>query len=110
MDYIVYARTNSSGYITHVNSSAFLTDTDGWTEIGRGSGDRYLHAQNNYLGRLRTNSGAYRWKLADGQLIECSAEEIAAQEAARPRPEPGPTDAERYNDLIAKLSEVYKDA
>lgn len=94
MDYIVYVRVNSSGYITHVNSSAFLADTDGWTEVGRGSGTRYLHAQNNYLGRLRTHSGVYRWKLMNGQPLACTAEEIAAQEAARPGPEEAPTFAQ----------------
>lgn len=101
MDCIVYVRTNGSGYVTHVNSSAFLADTDGWTEIGRGSGDRYLHAQNNYLGRLRTNSGVYRWKLVDGQPVACTAEEIAAQEAARPGPGEAPT--------FVQLDAAYRD-
>ena len=34
-NYIVYVKTNGSGYITAVNSSAFLHDATGWTAIGR---------------------------------------------------------------------------
>ena len=39
--YIVYVKTNSNGYITAVNSSAFLTDTTDWIEIDSGYGDKY---------------------------------------------------------------------
>ena len=82
-DYIVFVNSNASGYITAVNSSAFLPDTTGWVEIDRGNGDKYHHAQNNYLPQpLRTYGGAWRYKLVDGQVVECTAEEIAAQEEA----------------------------
>lgn len=81
--YIVYVQTDSSGYITAVNSSAFLTDTDGWTEIDSGYGDKYHHAQGNYFPQhIMTDSGVWMYKLVDGVPVECSAEEIAAQEKA----------------------------
>ena len=81
--YIVYVKTNDSGFITAVNSSAFLSDTTDWTEIDQGFGDKYHHAQNNYFPEIiMTDDGAYRYKLADGKPMECTAEEIAAQEAA----------------------------
>lgn len=80
MGYIVYVKINSVGYITAVNSSAFLTDTSGWTEINRGSGDKYHHAQGNYFPLpLMTEDGAYRYKLADGKPVECTPEEIQGQ-------------------------------
>lgn len=90
MGYIVYVKINSVGYITAVNSSAFLTDTSGWTEIDRGSGDKYHHAQGNYFPLpLMTEDGAYRYKLADGKPVECTPEEIAEQEeASKPLQEP----------------------
>lgn len=89
--YIVYAKTDSSGYITAVNSSAFLTDTTGWVEIDSGYGDKYHHAQGNYFSQpIRTMGGAYRYKLVDGKPVECTAEEIAQQEEAL-RPVPTPT-------------------
>ena len=88
--YIVYVKTNSSGYITAVNSSAFLTDTTGWTEIDSGCGDKYHHAQGNYFPLpIISDGGDCRYKLADGKPVECTAEEIAQQEEAlKPVDEP----------------------
>lgn len=81
--YIVYVKPNSDSYITAVNSSAFLTDTTGWTEIDSGFGDKYHHAQGNYFPQpIITMGGAYRYKLVDGKPVECTAEEIAHQEEA----------------------------
>lgn len=86
--YIVYVKTNSSGYITAVNSSAFLTDTTGWVEIDSGpkngeNPDTFHHAQGNYFAKPLTTDGmAYRYKLLDGKPVECTAEEIKAQEEA----------------------------
>lgn len=85
-EYIVYVKTDEAGHITAVASSGFLSDPEGWTEIDRGSGKRYYHAQPFYLpDHILTESGVWRYKLADGAAVECSAEEIAAQEAALPK-------------------------
>ena len=79
--YIVYVKTNENGYITAVNSSAFLTDTMGWTDIDSGYGYKYHHAQGNYFPHpIMTDSGVYRYKLVDGAPVECTEEEIAEQE------------------------------
>ena len=92
--YIVYVKPNSNGYITAVNSSAFLPDTTGLVEIDRGYGDKYHHAQGNYFPEpIYTEVGAYRYKLIDGKPVACTTEEIAAQEdALRPAPVPDPQD------------------
>ena len=79
--YIVYAKQNSYGYITDVNSSAFLTDTADFFEIDRGYGDKYHHAQGNYFPKpIMTDGGAYRYKMVDGAPVECTEEEIKEQE------------------------------
>lgn len=95
-NYKVYAYVNSSGHITSVNSSAFLDDLTGWTEIDRGQGDKYHHAQGNYLpGPLMTDGGAYRYKLVNSKPVECTPEEIAEQEEAnQPELPPDPGDYE----------------
>ena len=81
--YIVYVKTNESGYITAINSSAFLTDTADWVEIDSGYGDKYHHAQGNYFEKsIFTVSGAYYYKLVNDKIIECTTEEIAEQEKA----------------------------
>ena len=97
--YIVYVKTDSNGYITAVNSSEFMPDTAGWTEIDSGFGDKYHHAQGNYFPLpILTDGGAYRYKLVDSKPVECSAEEIAAQEEAN-KPEPVPSTEDRLKEL-----------
>lgn len=95
----VYIKTNSDGYITAVNSSAFLNDLTGWAEIDSGYGDRYHHAQGNYFKEpILTDNDAYRYKLIDGKPVECTQEEINQQEEAN-RPIPVPTQEERIAEL-----------
>ena len=98
--YIVYVKPNDSGYITAVNSSAFLSDTTGWVEIDSGYGDKYHHAQGNYFPQpIITMGGAHRYKLVDGVPVECTAEEIKAQEEAN-KPVPAPTTDDVLNALL----------
>lgn len=106
--YIVYIRTNPGGYITAINSSAFLPDPAGWTEIDRGFGDRYHHAQGNYLDKpLYTDSGVYRYKLEGGRTRECTPEEIKQQKAALlPPPAPGETLENRVEQLELDSAET----
>lgn len=86
--YIVYVKIDSNGYITDINSSAFLPDTKGWMEIDSGYGDKYHHAQGNYFPEfILTDSNVWRYKLVDGVAVECSAEEIVEQEKVLPKPE-----------------------
>lgn len=86
--YRVYVQTDERSRITAINSSAFV-DADWGTEIDQGYGDKYHHAQGNYLpGPLYTEDGIPRYKLEDGEAVERSEEEIAADREARPEPEP----------------------
>lgn len=87
-NYIVYVRTDEQGRILEANSSAFITDTTGWAAIDEGLGDKYHHAQGHYFDCLYTNDGIPRYKLADGAPVLRSAEEIEADRAAIPAPEP----------------------
>lgn len=91
--YIVYVKVND-GYITAVNSSAFLTDTTDWIEINSGYGDKYHHVQGNYFPvPIITEGGAWRYKLVNGKPIECTAEEIKVQEKANsPEEQPSQLD------------------
>lgn len=74
--YKVYAKMGKNGAITAINSSAFLSDVTGWTEIDEGEGDKYHHAQNNYLSAgLTDENGIFNYKLTDGKLMLRTAEE-----------------------------------
>ena len=102
---IVYVITNENSYITAVNSSAFLTDTTGWVEIDRGSGDCFHHAQGNYFPEsIFTEGGAYRYKLVDGKAVECTPEEIREQEEAN-KPVPVEPEGSMWDELDAAYQE-----
>ena len=102
-DYIVYIKTDEQGRIIAVNSSAFLDDTTDWIEIDSGVGDKYHHAQGNYLNKpICTDDGIYQYKLVDGAVVERTVEEIAADLAAQPVP--SQSDAERISALEEELA------
>lgn len=89
-EYLVYIRVDDAGRVVGINSNAFLDDTDGWMPIDSGHGDRYHHAQGNYLPRpLMDERGVYRYKLADGAVVERTQEEMDA-DYTPPEPEPDP--------------------
>ena len=78
--YKVYVKTNADGIITAINSSAFLSDVTEWTEIDEGEGDKYHHAQNNYLpDGLMDENGIFNYKLTDGKPELRTAEEKAPE-------------------------------
>ena len=86
-NYIVYVRADGQSRILEANSSAFLTDTTGWTAIDEGLGDKYHHAQGNYFDKpIYTEDGVPRYKLVDGQPVERTEEEIEADRAAIVQP------------------------
>ena len=77
--HIVYVKTDDANRITAVNSSAFLRDMTGWTEIDSGYGDKYHHAQGNYFEKpIRDMRGICRYKLVDGVPVERTQEEMDA--------------------------------
>ena len=77
MEYIVYIKIDNKNRIIAINSSAFISDVSGWIEIDSGEGDRYHHAQGNYLDKsLLTEEGYYRYKYENNNIIERSKDEI----------------------------------
>ena len=95
--YIVYVKVDESNRVTSINSSAFLADVTGWTEIDSGYGDKYHHAQGNYFDKpLCDERGICRYKLVNGRPVERTQEEMDADYVP---PEVKPTDAERILQL-----------
>ena len=98
----VYVLPSAEGYITRIDGGytvGNITTPADWVLIDEGYGDRYNLCQSNYLPQpLRTDGGAYRYKLVDGKPVECTAEEIAAQEEAN-KPVPVPTTEDRLKEL-----------
>ena len=91
----VLVQTDDAGRVTAINSDAFVSG-DGWTAIDEGEGDRYRHAQNNYLLKPLTDErGVYRYKLVDGLGAQRTQAEMDADFDARPAPEPTAEEKER---------------
>ena len=95
----VYVLPDSYGYITRIDGGytiGNITDPEKWVLIDEGNGDKYNLCQGNYFPQpIRTMGGAYRYKLVDGKPVECTAEEIAAQEEANKPEASGPTQMDR---------------
>ena len=73
----VYIKLDEADNIININSEIFIEDTTDWIEIDEGEGDKYSHAQGNYLSKsLRTSEGYYRYKYDNGDVVERSEEEI----------------------------------
>ena len=103
--YEVYIQTDENGYITAVNSSAFLSDLTAWIKIDEGYGDKYHHAQGNYLadGVFEFEHMIPLYKYVDGEVIRRTDEEVAADIAAIPVPETTSTNEERIAQLESML-------
>lgn len=100
--YAVLVRTDEQDRIIAINSSAFVTDVDGWVQIDEGDGDRYHHAQGNYLPMpLTDDRGVYRYKLADGHAVERTQEEMDGDYT---QPEETPTLESRVGGLETEVA------
>lgn len=107
--YKVLVRADDAGRVVEINSSAFITNTDGWVEIDSGMGDKYHHAQGNYLeSPLIDERGLFLYKLENGQAVKRSAAEVEADYKPQPT---APTQEERLaalEDAFSLLSERVK--
>lgn len=76
----VFIKTDDKNRVTAVDSELFIYDRTGWVQIDEGDGDRFAHAQGNYLPKpLTDDNGIYRYKYADGAVMERSAEEMTTE-------------------------------
>lgn len=83
----VYVKTNENNEITEINSSIFLVDTEGYIEIDEGEGDKYAHAQGNYLAKpIMDMQRRYNYKLVDGEVVEIPEEEKPEVKPVEPQP------------------------
>lgn len=102
--YKVLVRVDAAGRVVDINSSAFITNTDGWTEIDSGFSDRHHHAQGNYLpGPLMDERGMYRYKLVDGKPVERTQSEMDADYTP---PEQRPTTEQRVDALETTTDDI----
>ena len=102
--YIVYVRADDAGRITAINSSAFIVDVTDWVQIDSGYGDKYHHAQGNYLpGPLYDDCGICRYKLVDCKPVERTQEEMGADYTPT---EIKPTTEQRVDELETTTDDI----
>lgn len=76
-EYKVYVSLQD-GYITSINSEIFLSEEEmsTMTEIDKGKGDKYAHAQGLYLEKgLVDEKGGYNYKFLEGKVVEVAEED-----------------------------------
>lgn len=111
-EYKVYVSLQE-GYITSINSEIFLSNEEiqTMTLIDKGQGDKYAHAQSQYLEKgLIDEFGRYNYKFAEGKVIEVAEVDKPTIE----EPKAVPTEQEKINaqlmlqiaQLKAQLNEV----
>lgn len=105
----VYVCTDTFSRVIAIDSDAFLKSVTGWTLVDEGTGDRYHHAQGNYLpAPLRDDRGIFRYKLSGDKVILRTQAEMDADAAALPAQ--APTEMEQLKawqaDVEAALIEL----
>ena len=98
----VYAKINENNEITQIASSIFLKDKTKFVVIDEGTGDKYVHAQSQYLKNgLTDNQGRYNYKLIDGEIMEIEDDKKSVIEIT-----PQITTEDRLNALESAMLEL----
>ena len=104
-EYKVYVSLQD-GYITSINSEIFLSqdEIETMTEIDKGQGDKYAHAQGLYLENgLVDKYGRYNYKYVEGKVIEVAEGDKPTIE----EPKAVPTEQEKINaQLMLQIAQL----
>lgn len=104
-EYKVYVSLQD-GYITSINSEIFLSQEEiqTMTEIDKGQGDKYAHAQSQYLEKeLVDERGRYNYKYVEGKVIEIAEAEKPTIE----EPKALPTEQDKINaQLMLQIAQL----
>lgn len=104
-EYKVYVSLQD-GYITSINSNIFLSEEEmsTMTEIDQGQGDKYAHAQSQYLEKgLVDEQGRYNYKCVNGKVVEVAEAEKPTIE----EPKAVPTEQDKINaQLMLQIAQL----
>lgn len=103
----VYARLDSNNVIVEINSEIFLENVEGYTLIDEGTGDKYAHAQGNYLpDSLIDELGRYNYKYQDKKIVKLTEDE---KEALFPKVDSKPSDFEVLKENQERTDQAVQD-
>lgn len=104
-EYKVYVSLQD-GYITSINSEIFLSEEEmsTMTEIDKGKGDKYAHAQGLYLEKeLVDEHGRYNYRFLEGKVVEVAEEDKPTIE----EPKAVPTEQDKINaQLMLQIAQL----
>ena len=67
----VYIKVNSNNEVIEINSEIFIKDLSNWTYIDEGFGDKYAHAQSQYLDKpLINEDGQFTFKYINNKITQ----------------------------------------
>lgn len=102
----VYISKDSESNITSINSEIFLSQEEiqKMTEIDKGQGDKYAHAQGLYLEKgLVDKYGRYNYKYVEGKVIEVAEGDKPTIEESKAVP----TEQEKINaQLMLQIAQL----
>ncbi len=81
-EYSVYARTDKNGRVVKVFSNCFEQPQEGDILLKSGSGDEFVHV--GYY-QLLTSDFVHSYKIQDGKMLKCSAEELEEERTLKQR-------------------------
>lgn len=104
--YKVYVKLNEDKQVTSINSEIFLSNEEmqSMTNIDEGEGDKYAHAQSQYLEKgLIDKYGRYNYKFVEGKLVEVSEVDKPTIE----EPKVVPTEQQKINaQLMLQIAQL----
>lgn len=102
----VYINKDSENNITSINSEIFLSEEEmsTMTEIDKGQGDKYAHAQGLYLENgLVDKYERYNYKFVEGKVVEVAEGDKPTIE----KPKAVPTEQEKINaQLMLQIAQL----
>lgn len=102
----VYINKDSENNITSINSEIFLSEEEmsTMTEIDKGQGDKYAHAQGLYLENgLVDKYGRYNYKFVEGKVVEVAEGDKPTIE----EPKAVPTEQDKINaQLMLQIAQL----
>ena len=104
---VVMIKIDEKNRIVAIDSDSFIQDKSEWIEIDRGYGDKYYHAQTQYLSAPLINlDGIYRYKFINNEILERTEEEIQQDKEEIVTPV---TDQERIEQLELENDQLKKE-
>lgn len=98
----VLVQIDERNIIKAINSNVFIDDTTDWIQIDEGTGDKYAHAQNNYLDQALYDQQGRSNYVYENEIVRLISEE--EKEVLFPHQPPQETVEEERDAMMLDLA------